>query len=171
MKKLRLIAIWVLFSSIAAQCPSHGQSLSNDAENERFEKSLRAEIRLMQTEVRNKETFTVSTAIYNTSETEQTVNIRTCEFPNQWRADNVAVQVNQVKDCDWNKFSRIRLKPGRSFQRLISVHIELPRDPSDRIEMSFRLGFRNAESRSVQPDVKSPTLWSNAVTTSVQGKS
>jgi hypothetical protein len=172
MKKLRLIAIWVLFSSIAAQCSCHGQSLSTDDEDERFEKSLRAEIRLTQTEVRNKETFTVSTAIYNTSETEQTVAIRTCEFPNQWRADNAAVLVNLVDDCDWNKFSRIRLKPGESFQRLLSVHIELPSDPIDRIEMSFRLGFRNADpSRSVKPDVKSPTLWSNTVTMSVLGKS
>jgi hypothetical protein len=172
MKNLKLLAVWLLFSSIAAQCYCQGQSLGSDDVGGRFEKSLKVEIKLVQTEVRSKETLTVLTAIYNTGKTEQTVAIWSCAFPEQWQTDNAAVLVDQV-DCDWNKVSKIRLKPGEGFQfPKLSVHIELSDDPVSRIETSFRLGFRNADpSTTVGVDVKSPTLWSNTVAVSVLGKS
>lgn len=171
MKNLKLIAFCFIFSSFAAQCFCQSQPLSADDRDERFEKSLRVEIKLAQTEVRSKETFTVATAIYNTGETEQTVAIWSCAFPDQWRTDNAAVKVDPV-DCDWNKVSKIELKPGEGFQRLLSVHIVLPDDQISRIEISFRLGFRNADpSGAGGHDVKPPTLWSNTLAVSVLGKS
>jgi len=155
---LKLIVFWVLFSSIAAQCSCQNQA-------------LRAEVNLAQTTVRSKEALRVVTTIYNVGETEQTVGIWTCSFPEQWRTDNSAVKVDSV-DCWRNYVSKLKLKPGEKLQRSFSVHIEFPDDQIGRIVIRFRLGFRNAiPSEAAGPDVNPPPLWSNTVEVFLLGKS
>jgi hypothetical protein len=126
--------------------------------------TIKVEIEATQTAVKKNESFSVSTALYNTSREVQVLEVMSCSYPTQWEVDNPSVFVNQV-GCLRNVLSRIRLNPGEGYKRPVSIQIKLidrgmPIEP-----VTFRLGFQDDNPGAVP---KPKRIWSNAVTVSVK---
>jgi hypothetical protein len=124
---------------------------------------FKAEIKLAQTTVNNYETFSVATAIRNTSTEEQTLDIWSCSYPTQWVSDVSSVHVNLV-GCKKNDLLHIKLKPGEACERAVTIRIQLSPGDGKPESVTFLMGFKSATFVTGQSNLP---LWSNAVTVSV----
>ena len=125
---------------------------------------LKAEIKLAQTAVRNKESFSVSTIIRNASANEQAFAVLYCCYAMLWTADNPTVQTDCSEVCSRNSAVRIKLKPGETYEKNVLVSVDLAAGTSQTESVTFRLGFHAPIYRS---EPKIPTIWSNTVTVKV----
>ncbi len=138
--KKRALLICILLTSIAV----FGQALS---------KSFLVEIRMAQSKIKNSEEVTVDTTIRNVSSDEQSLQVWSCSYPEQWITDNPLVHIAPVS-CNKNYVVRVRLKPGKVYERTLSIYIGATREKST----TFRLGFRPVTS---QKTGATPLIWSN----------
>jgi len=130
-------------------------------------KYLRAEIALTRTVVKNDETVAVATVVRNAGSTEQSLTVWDCSYQAQWTSDNPAVRVDDVA-CMQNVAGKIRLKPGGSYRRSLSVHVHLDSSQMDEKAVTFRLGYgpyAYFTDQSAGP--RTPLFWSNPVTVTV----
>ena len=131
--------------------------------------TLRAEIQLAQTVVKNDEDILITTTIRNTGAAEETLVVWTCSYPAQWRSDNPDVRVNQVA-CMQNVPGKVKLRPGETFTRPVHVHVA-PKAPELPRSVPFRLGYgTDAYFGTIEPAPKVPVIWSNAVTVHIVPK-
>jgi hypothetical protein len=141
--------------------------------------SLRAEITVTQAVVNNTpakptrgvvwpDEFTIFTAIRNTGNNDQTIEVWACGFPYQWQVDNPTVHVDGGP-CLQNSFRRIRLRPAQVYKRSIPAFMELP--PTDALlpgpkAVTFRLAFCN-EFWNEKLRAGRQAVWSNPITLTV----
>jgi hypothetical protein len=121
------------------------------------------EIKLAQIAVKNNEDFSVNTAIRNTGNDEQVLEIWFCGYCNRWIADNPSVHIG-VESCLKNSSQTIRLMPGKAFEEAVPVRVELPVGSGQHELVTFRLGIKGGTygtKWTVSP------IWSNAVTVNV----
>jgi hypothetical protein len=131
------------------------------------EQSLKAEIKLTRTVVKNDETFFVATVVRNTGSTVQSLIVWDCSYPDQWTTDNPAARINDVA-CQQNTRGEIQLKPGASYIRSVSLHIHVAFGQVTQDKVAFRMGYGKMPYFRAQDVVpKVPLLWSNAVTVAV----
>jgi hypothetical protein len=127
----------------------------------------KAEIKLTRAVVKDDETFSVVIVVRNPGSTEQSLIVWDCSYQDQWTSDNPAVRVDDVA-CMQNVPEKIKLKPGDSYRRSLSVHVHLTSSQIDRKEVTFRLGYGpHAYSAGQNAEPKTPLFWSNAVTVTV----
>jgi hypothetical protein len=124
---------------------------------------IQVEIKPSQTKVNNYETFSVATEMRNTSTDEQSIELWSCSYPTQWVSDNPVVRFNLV-GCKKNDLLTIKLKPGKTLDRVLSVRIELPAEGDPIEEVTFRMGFKTATSLIGHENLPN---WSRPVTVSV----
>jgi len=123
----------------------------------------RVEIKVAQSTVKNNQEFLVSTTLRNVGTDEQSMRIWSCSYPQQWIADNPAVHIAGAA-CKKNDVFRVRLKPGETYERALSIHIKVAAQRLAQKPVTFRLGFEPANYEKT--GVGSP-LWSNAITVDV----
>jgi hypothetical protein len=129
---------------------------------------LKTEIKLPRTEVNNHETFSVATAVRNTSTTDQMLDVWSCSYPWQWASDNPTIQVGGIA-CQQNVHGKIKLRPGEAYERTVPLYVELPIDKISKASAAFRLGFEEAtQVRSVRPFPDNLPIWSNYVIINVR---
>src|SRR5271167_4962264 len=98
MKKRRFAwSAWLLLA-IFAQVAAYSQDLP-----------IRVEIKVAQLAVKNDDEFPVSTTIRNMSAEEQSLQIWSCSYPEQWTSDNPVVHITPAS-CDKNDVIFVRLK-------------------------------------------------------------
>lgn len=150
MQKRRIFLVWLLF------CIS-GSALYSQAS------ALKIEIRATKTEVKSGEGFSVSTIIRNTGSQDVVFGVLLCGYCYQWRADVPSVSVG-ADVCTNNALSRIRLKPGESYERPVVVFVSLNANTAESMPITFRLGFQSSDYPNI-PQL--PRIWSDAVTVKV----
>jgi len=148
--KMLFLALLFCFRGLASQ----GQS-----------SPIKVEIKVAQTSVKDNEAFSVSTELRNTGQEEKLLQVWSCSYPWQWETDNSSVHVNQV-DCLRNTLFKVRLKVGETYERSVSVRVELAPGEGHPESVTFRLGFQDAPPETGSTTM-SPPIWSNAVTVSV----
>ena len=124
---------------------------------------IEVEVKVVQAAVKENETFSVSTAIYNTGSVGEVLKVWTCSYPMQWKSNSPIVNVNEVP-CLQNVPFKIRLKPGEAYERAVTARVELSAGKSLTQSVTFRLGFQPA-TYGTEPEPR--RIWSNAVTVSV----
>lgn len=131
------------------------------------DRSLTAQIRVDQAQIKENEPFAVATSIRNTGATEKVLQIWACAFPSEWLSDNERVHLHQV-NCTQDSKTEIKLKPGEAFKRSLPVFVQLPSDRTGPEPLTFRLGFGNSFHFGDQKPVRRDrAIWSNAVTVTV----
>jgi hypothetical protein len=125
--------------------------------------AMTVEIKPARTAVNNYEPFQVATAIRNTGKEEQSLKIWSCSYPTQWVADNPSVKVNLVS-CKKNDLLDVKLDPGKTCEREVSVRVQLDAGNGKPEPVTFRLGFKTEAHVIGQPDLP---IWSNPVTVTV----
>lgn len=131
------------------------------------DQSLSIQIKVNQTQVKNKEPLWVVVTIRNSGATEEELQTWACGFPSEWISDNTEVNLHQV-NCVQDTMRKIKLKPGESYKRKVPVEVQLPTSQMSQEPITFRLGFGNAfHYGDKQPDQRGRAIWSNAVTVSV----
>jgi hypothetical protein len=123
----------------------------------------RVEISVVRSTVKNNEEFPVSTTIRNVGRDEQSLQIWSCSYPEQWTADNPDVHIIGAA-CRKNDVILVGLKPGDAYERTLSIHIGIAAENRTQKSVTFRLGFESATSKKT--DIASP-IWSNAITVNV----
>lgn len=142
--------------------------------------SLITEIRVSQTTVRNSAAkpkpaessawpheFSVATTIRNVSVREQAIHVTLCGFAYQWQVDNPKVYVDGGS-CLKNSIITIKLQPGETYTRSISMFVELPSESLGRgpQPVTFRLGFGDSFwNEKLRGEMQA--IWSNPITVSV----
>lgn len=124
---------------------------------------LKVEIKSAQAKVNNYEAFSVSTVIRNTGTEEQLLKAWSCSYPTQWVSDVPTVRLNLVS-CKKNDLMEIHLKPGETFERVLSVRTELSAGDGKAEPVTFRLGIKSPTSVIGQENLPN---WSNPVTVNV----
>ena len=124
---------------------------------------IKVEIRLAKTTIKNNEELSVSTALRNASKEEQVLEVWACGYPNQWIADNPSVHVIG-EGCLKNTSFRVRLEPGKAFERAVSVRVQLAAGKGQAESVTFRLGIVDGAYGSAWTVSQT---WSNSVTVSV----
>ena len=154
-KKHRIVAWTCILSCAASVAPCSAQTLT-------------AEIKVATTAVKNNESFPVITIVRNVGSVEQSLLVWGCSYPSQWLPDNPAVHA-EVVACLKNSSEEIKLKPGQTYQRTVSLSVQLAGDGTDRKEVIFRLGYGPDAYFGTQPSTspKVPLFWSNAASVTV----
>ena len=147
-KREELLILMLFFSGVAA----YGKDLP-----------MTVEIKVAQATVKNNEDFPVSTTIRNVDKDDQSLRIWSCSYPQQWTADNPAVHITNAS-CKKNDVILIRLKPGETYERMLSIQIVVAADLRAQKSLVFRLRFEPVTSQKTGDF--SP-VWSNSVTVSV----
>lgn len=127
MQKRRIFLVWLLF------CIS-GSALYSQAS------ALKIEIRATKTEVKSGEGFSVSTIIRNTGSQDVVFGVLLCGYCYQWRADVPSVSVG-ADVCTNNALSRIRLKPGESYERPVVVFVSLNANTAESMPINISIGI------------------------------
>lgn len=122
---------------------------------------MRVGIRVTQSTVNNNGEFLVSTTIRNVSRDEQSLEVWSCSYPQQWTANNPAVHITSVA-CKKNDVIRVRLKPGEAYERTLSIHIGVAAEHRAQNSVAFRLGFEPVTSEGTGSHI-----WSNVITVNV----
>jgi hypothetical protein len=125
---------------------------------------FKAEIKLTRTEVSNHETFSVATAIRNTSMTDQLLDVWTCSYSEQWVSDNLDVHV-EAAACLQNVHYKVKLAPGEAYERAVPIYFAFCARKTFEGPVTFRLGFHEATRTKRYPD--NSANWSNQVTLNV----
>jgi hypothetical protein len=121
------------------------------------------EIRVAQSTVKKNQEFLVSTTVRNVGKDEESLQIWSCSYPEQWTTDNLAVHIIGAA-CRKNDVIQVKLKPGESYERALSIYIDVAVEHRASKPVTFRLGLERATSKKT--GIASP-LWSNAVTVNV----
>lgn len=131
--------------------------------------ALKAEIKLAQSVVKNNEYFSVTTTIRNTGSAEETLVVWDCSYPSQWRPDSPIIK-GQVVACKQNVPGKLKLRPGETYTKPVLLYVELK--SSEQVKsVTFRLGYgTSAFFGTIEPAPKSPAIWSNTVTVTVDPK-
>ena len=124
---------------------------------------LKPEIKLVQTAVKNHETFSVSTTLLNAGSKVWMLEVLACGDSYHWVSDNPSILV-MGQACARNSVSKIYLKPGETYEKTVPVRVELVDGKAQPQSLTFRLGFKDQTCWSAQGI---PPNWSNAVTVSV----
>lgn len=127
---------------------------------------MRVEISVAQSTVKNNEEFSLSTTIRNVSKNEQSLQIWSCSYPDQWSADNPAVHITGAS-CDKNDIIRIRVKPGEAHERTLSIRVSIDAEHSAQKTVTFRLAFEPVTSEKTGIASR---IWSNVITLNVTGR-
>lgn len=127
---------------------------------------MRVEISVAQSTIKNNEEFSLSTTIRNVDKDEQSLQVWSCSYPQQWTTDNPAVHITDAS-CKKNDIIRIRLKPGEAHERTLSIHISIDADHSAQKTVAFRLAFEPVTSEKTAIAAR---IWSNAITLNVMGR-
>lgn len=122
--------------------------------------SIIVDIKMVDSTVKRNDDLPVSTTIRNVGTKEQSLQIWSCSYPEQWIVDNPIVHITAVS-CNKNDVVHVRLKPGEAYERALSIRIERSAEHQDQKSVTFRLGFK--------PDISEKTgllspIWSNAIT-------
>lgn len=125
--------------------------------------SIIVDIKMANSTVKGNEDLPVSTSVRNVGAKDQSLQIWSCSYPEQWIVDNPIVHIPAVS-CQKNDVVHVRLKPGEAYKRALSIHIERSAEHQVQKSVTFRLGFK--------PDISEKTglpspIWSNAITLSV----
>lgn len=125
---------------------------------------LIVEITVSDSAVRKNQAFPVHTIIRNAGQREQSLQVWSCSYAEQWLTDNPAIQI--IGDsCNKNDVIRVTLKPGEGYKRDLSIRVVFPAEPRARKSVSFCLGFEPAVSEKA--GTASP-IWSKAITVSME---
>jgi len=133
------------------------------------EQSLKAEVSLTDTSVRNSQPFSLTAVVRNTGSSERSTTIWLCSNREQWLPDNPIVHVVEINPCQQNAPTVIKLKPGERYKGTVTLHIDLPPDSDNSKGVTFRLRFAEPPhlgTLGVAP--MKPLRWSNAVTVFVK---
>lgn len=131
------------------------------------DRSFSIQIKVDQTQVKNKEPLGVVATIRNTGTAEEELRTWACGFPSEWISDNTDVYLHQV-NCVQDTMKQVKLKPGETYKSKVPVYVQLPSDQMSQKPITFRLGFGNAfHYGDKKPDQRGRAIWSNAVTVSV----
>lgn len=152
MKKVASRAIMTL--GIAGMCVFPGITASGQRA------TIRVIVDSARHTVKNGENFLVSISIKNLTNDQQSLQIWSCSFPEEWISDNSVVHIPNVP-CKKNSAIWITLKPRESYDQQFAIYIALPADYRAPEPVNFRLGF---EPISFQETAAiSPPIWSNSV--------
>jgi len=122
---------------------------------------LTVEIQPAQSTVKNDQDFLVATTIRNVGRDEQSLQIWSCSYPTQWKADKPSVHLRQVP-CKKNSLEHVILKPGEAYERTLSIRVGAA-NKDEQESIAFRLGFEPAGDAASSVSL----IWSNSVTVNV----
>ena len=131
--------------------------------------TLKVEISTEHATIKNTEQLSVDTKIRNTGNEAQDIQVWSCSYPDNWTSDNLAVSIEQVP-CKKNDLIRVRLNPGETYERDLSVQIAVAAEEIQDETVTFRLGFKSPMRGSGSaPDVvtQDEQIWSNPITVKV----
>lgn len=131
--------------------------------------ALKAEIKLSQPVVKDNEYFSATTTIRNTGSAEETFVVWDCSYPSQWRPDNPIIKAQAIP-CRQNVPGKVKLRPGETYTKPVLLYAKLK--SSEHVQsVTFRLGYGTwAYFGTIEPTPKSPAIWSNTVTVTVDPK-
>lgn len=155
-------ALLICFSGLGA-CGHTGSQHWDYARDNLKVLPLKAEIKLVQTAVKNHQTLPVSTTLINSGSKVWMLEVWACGNSYRWVSDNPSVFVIG-ESCLKNSVSKIYLKPGQTFEKAVPVRVEFAAGKAQPESLTFRLGFKDPTCWSAQGI---PPSWSNAVTVSV----
>jgi hypothetical protein len=132
---------------------------------------LRIEIKTLPTVAHNKRVFVVDTTIRNTSNVEQVLQTWQCSYGDwNWTTDNPAVHVQEpeMPPCKKNALVYMKLKPGETYERALSIRVAIPAREVMSQPVTFRIGFepRLGYNLSTQSP---PYIWGDPITIRVGG--
>lgn len=160
-RKVLFGALLICFSGLGA-CGHTGGQRRDYARDNLKASPLKAEIKLVQTPVKNHQTFPVSTALSNFGSKVWMLEVLACGYSNQWNSDNPSIVTGE--SCLNNSVAKIYLKPGETFEKTVPVRVELAAGKAQPESVTFRLGFKDPTCWSAQGI---PPNWSNSITVSV----
>jgi hypothetical protein len=134
---------------------------------------LKVEVKTARTVVKNKEAFSVSTAVRNTGSDVWELHVMSCSYSERWAVDSSSVHL--VGDaCEKNVPMIFRLNPGEAYECAFRVWVELSDHKSQPESVTFRLGCQDLSygataTRGGVGLSLLPPKWSNAVTASFAG--
>ena len=160
--KVLFSALLICFSGLGA-CGHAGSQRRDYARDNLKVSPLKPDIKLVQTVVKNRDSFLVSTTLLNSGSTVWMLEVWACGDSYHWVSDNPSVFV-AGEACLKNSVSKIYLKPGQTYEKSVPVRIELAASKAQPRSLTFRLGFKDPTCWSAQGI---PPNWSNAVTVSI----
>jgi hypothetical protein len=122
--------------------------------------SIIVDIKVASFTVKADEYLPVSATIRNVGTKEQSLQMWSCSYPEQWAVDNPIIHLMAVS-CNKNVVVHVRLKPDEAYEMAVSIYIERSAEHQVQKSVTFRLGLKpNIFEKTGLP---SP-IWSNAIT-------
>ena len=101
------------------------------------------EVGITEIVVRSGEYWDIDTRIRNGSDQSYELRVWSCSYDRQWKTSNDSVSLNR-RSCRKNVIHQIRLRPGDSYVRPLSIRITPQAEHIEERAIIFRLGFEPA---------------------------
>ena len=134
---------------------------------------LRIESKTSPSTVHNKRVFVVDVLVRNTSKVEQVLQTWQCSYGDwNWTTDNrvVHVQEREAVHCKKNPLVYMKLKPGETYERLLSIRAAAPVGEIMPQSVTFRIGCEPRLGYNLSTEAPL-YIWSDPVTITIRGHS